>query len=240
MARIQYGSIVTGMSGKLGGHTYSRSGYGGIVMNKTNTPTKGKLWGNRDYGSDTVSGTGSNNAGLSVSKTSQAWKALTDAERQAWTTFSAAHFHIDPFGNKVSLRGYTFFMRVNTRLANIGKPYLTIPAADTIITDIGPISLTPLTTTSMKVNITNSIAPNEWVVVLATGSNSVGLVAPKKAHKFIQAFKSPVDLHLDVFDAYEAIKGAPLINAGVGVGVYVLNEDNGQIGPIVYSTNLVS
>jgi hypothetical protein len=99
MARVQYGSLVTGVSGSIGSATFQKSLYGNTLRNKP-----------RPRRSSTVS---QQTARLIMTVIHKAWTALSAAQRNQWNQFisySSASINRD---KKVLLTGHSLFIKYN-------------------------------------------------------------------------------------------------------------------------------
>jgi hypothetical protein len=105
MARVKFGSLVSGLSGSIGGSTFQQSLYGNILRsrprnNKTNSAAQFKA---RTYMTQCQAG----------------WKALTPADRVQWDqfiAFSGASINRD---RAVLLSGHALYLKYNyARLAS--------------------------------------------------------------------------------------------------------------------------
>lgn len=118
MARVKFGSIVTGLSGSVGGSTFQKSGFGNSLRNKPNpirkqTPGQGSV---RYY----------------VSQLHAAWRGMTDAQRTAWDryiNFSNQSIRRD---RGILMSGHALFIKYNLAKLMIG---------DAIIEDLIYISM---------------------------------------------------------------------------------------------------
>jgi hypothetical protein len=97
MARVKFGSLLTEISGSIGGSTFQRNKYGNTLRNKPN-PIKSQ-----------------SPSQLSVrqlmKQAHDAWTALTDAERKQWqqyTTFSNPKIRHD---HNVVMSGHSLYLK---------------------------------------------------------------------------------------------------------------------------------
>lgn len=118
MARVKYGSVITGLSGSVGGSTFQKSAFGNSLRNKPNpikkqTPGQGNI---RYY----------------MSQLHAAWRGMTDAQRTAWDryiNFSNQSIRRD---RGILMSGHALFLKYNLAKLMIG---------DSIITDLIYISM---------------------------------------------------------------------------------------------------
>lgn len=232
-ALIQFGSIVTGITGKLGGHVYGNSQNGGTIRNK---PATKKLWGYIKRG---ASG-GGQSPQTNVSVISQAWKDLDDTERAAWSAYAVQYYTTRNLYGTHSLSGYTCFSKLNHNILLCGLPLITVPVPKVSLTDPGTCNFSTLSTSVVKIAYSNSLNPDEYFLVSATGTNTVTLIAQKKGFKIMGAYSSSVASPLDISTVYTQLKGAPLSGGWVTGKIEVINGVTGQRGMARSFTHVVA
>lgn len=111
MARVKYGSVVTGLSGSVGGSTFQKSSFGNSLRNKPNpirkqSPGQGSI---RYY----------------MTKLHAAWRGMTDAQRTAWDryiNFSNQSIRRD---RGILMSGHALFIKYNLAKLMIGDAIIT-------------------------------------------------------------------------------------------------------------------
>src|SRR5574337_1436553 len=112
MAKILTTAIVADIRNKLNGSVFSKNRYGSYVRTKV-TPVNPQ----------TAFQVGIRSV---LTSQSQAWRGLTDAQRQSWID-AAVNFPVtDIFGNIKHLSGSALFVKLNTVLYNAGFATLTV------------------------------------------------------------------------------------------------------------------
>lgn len=136
MALIKLGSIVTGISGKLGGQTFGSGRSGAYVRNTgsiARSPSKLQM-----------------NRRVAMGEISQIWKTLTPSQRTAWNNGAAGLTYKNRLGEDKVPSGYQLFMQRNAYLRMAGQNLVTIyttgdapGAADVVFGDLegGEVSL---------------------------------------------------------------------------------------------------
>lgn len=233
MARIQFGSLVTGISGKVGGHIFGNSVNGPTIRNNTQ---RKKLWA---YGKRTGSFS-SLQPQVNVSLISQSWKDLTDAERAAWVSYAVQYYTTLNLYGSHTLTGYACYSKINHNILLCGLPLITIPVPKQSMTDPGTCSVVTLSPTVFTVAFTNALSHGEYFLVSCTGTNSVTLTPQKKGFKIIQVFDFHATSPLDIASNYIAIKGAPLTGGWVTVKIEIINVLTGQRGMARSFTHVVA
>ncbi len=96
MARVQYGSIITNISGSLGGHTFQENAYGKTVRNKPIPlrPTTEDQLAMRRY----------------FINSQNAWQNLTTLQVNTWNTFASLHPWYSKHNPSSKLSAYAIFM----------------------------------------------------------------------------------------------------------------------------------
>jgi hypothetical protein len=111
--KIKFGSIVVAGSGKIGGHVAARNRGGAYLRTKV-TPVN----------PSSASQVSVRNRFTSLS---QAWKALTAAQRASWNAAVADYARTDVFGDIKNPSGFNLFQRLNNNLLNVGESQISAP-----------------------------------------------------------------------------------------------------------------
>jgi len=100
MAKVIYGGGVAGIQGKVGGSVHSRTRGGPAMRNKAkpNNPATPAQMAQR----------------AQLSRLSQAWRALTEEQRTAWTKSAETIVTKGVCGNIINLTGNQHYVRVNS------------------------------------------------------------------------------------------------------------------------------
>lgn len=113
MARVQYGAMITELTGSIGGTTFQRNRSGNIARTRSGTP---KSITPLQSQAETT---------LMVSLKN--WQNLTLAEQIAWDVFAIANNKTDRFGTVKVLTGLNWFTSVNISLELVGLVTITVP-----------------------------------------------------------------------------------------------------------------
>ena len=153
MAKIKLGSLVTEITGKIGGHQFSNSPTGTILANSPSQLKKNSY---------------NLSSNLAVTTTvKQAWRSLSQATRNTWCDWAQVNVYdtsafaiTNPFKPSVLTssylqRGYQLFIQYNVLRLNYGLSILTVPASTPH--HIPPISVTVGTpSTEIQFNLSRS------------------------------------------------------------------------------------
>ncbi len=209
MARVQYGSIVTEIKGKVQGQVFQGGNVGYVLRNKGYTP-----------------GFTSNSRQTALnSMTSQTtrWRNLSDANRAAWAAITASWPFINKFGASYSGSGFQVFTSYNSNLLSIGLPAVNTPSAIFTPTNPGVVDLvceSDSTDVSLLVDWENAGGANDYLVILASPAFS-----PGRNGNFIplkKVFGGSINALTDV-DAgatYKTLFGIPAVGAKVKIVAY--------------------
>ena len=113
MAKVQFGGLVSQVSGSVGGTTYSRNRYGTYARRRAH-PTVSQT----SYALDAKSRLGD---------LSRAWSALSVAKRAAWSNWAANNPVTDKLGAKQVVAGNAAYVMLNGRLVAAGLSAIDVP-----------------------------------------------------------------------------------------------------------------
>lgn len=222
MALIKLTAFLDNISGKLNGTVFA-SNKGGHYVRSKSKPSNPK--------------TASQMAVRSVfGSVSQAWRALTQAERQSWNGATPDYKYTNRLGDQKTLSGFALHQKLNTNLALIGQPLLnTAPAKQNVVGVEGIVSVNPGAT---KFTIGAKLASDPQVatryMVFATPVISAGVDNFENQLRYIGLYEAEGQLaDLDIFDEYSAKFGAPVAGGKYGVGVKPVHMTTGQEGVMI-------
>lgn len=113
MAKVQYGAIVTGVRGTIGGATFSQnhSGPYARIWSRGRNPRTTLQENNRAY----------------FAQLPAAWQGMSQANRDDWDTFAAlgTSEKTDPFGDPYYASGWNWFCEINLRRPLFGESVYT-------------------------------------------------------------------------------------------------------------------
>lgn len=125
--KVKFGAIVTEGRGKLGGHVASRNA-GGAYFRTRVTPVNPRTLLQQAYRS--VFGS-----------ISRSWRALTEAQREAWNSAVSNWSKTDIFGDTKNPSGFNLHQKINMIMNTIDKPFLTEPPAPE---NVPPVALSSI------------------------------------------------------------------------------------------------
>jgi hypothetical protein len=117
MARLQLGSIVTRISGSVGGTTFRRVGSIDVISNKSYGGSRNKLLSNASL--------------LALRSVTQSWFMLSTADRSNYESFASRTLVPDSFGGFKYLTGRQMFIKLQTVKNRTNNKFIDTNALDT-------------------------------------------------------------------------------------------------------------
>ena len=115
MAKVKFSALISEMRNKLNGSVFSRNRGGAYLRNKV-TPLNPQT-------------TAQVEARSLLASFSQAWRALTQVQRDAWNAAVSNWTTTDVFGDSVKPTGATLFIRLNINISIAGGSVINTPPA---------------------------------------------------------------------------------------------------------------
>ena len=223
---IQFGTIVTGATGSIGGITIARNANSAYARKKV-----------KNVNPNTIAQQGRRNQFGSISR---AWKSLTPAEQQSWNK-AAPSF---PYKNKLNISstytGAQLYSKFNNQLVAVGQtPLVTAPvgvsmsaidiASAIYVSGAGTFIIQVLDTTLL----TSTVPVGFTLVIGGTKPISKGITSPKKpAFRTITTVASAASMAaVSIEAAYVALFGLPNVaTANVYIECWLVSNTTGQVG----------
>jgi len=215
--KIKWGALVTDGRGKLGGHVASKNAAGAFLRTKV-TPTNPQT-------------TRQSTVRALFASISQAWAALTQAQRNAWNEAVAEWQQTNVFGDLKNPTGKALFQRLNNQAQVAGFAAVTdVPVKEELpdaIVSSATIAIGAATITLADVDTD----ADTKVVLWGTAPLSAGTSGPGSKMRQLYAANGDVFSAADAYTAYVNKFGAPVVADNIFLGVkYVL--DTGQASPL--------
>jgi hypothetical protein len=221
--KAKFGMIVVDGRGKLGGHVLSKNRGGAYARTKV-TPVNPQ---------STYQLTARN----LLTSLSQAWRSLTQAQRDGWNAAVQSFQRTDIFGDLRTPTGKNLFTRLNTNLQNIG--FSVINAAPLPSEVFQTLAGTLVMTSGGAKTIAHNVGTGESVVqVWATPGVSAGKEFLKNDYRLIMTFDDDMASPADISTAFEARFGEPAVGTRVGVKLVNINNVTGQNGQASEATTI--
>lgn len=172
MAKAKFGMMVTDMRNKVGGQVFTKNRGGAVVRTKV-TPANPQ----------TASQSSVRNRFTTLS---QAWRALTQAQRDAWNAAVTGYQRTDIFGDLRSPSGLNLFQRLNNVLLAIGETQIDTPPLPGEVANCYVTSVTAAVAVPAMSIVLNAAVPADTAVKLfATEPMSPGREFVKSQFRLI-------------------------------------------------------
>ena len=222
------GIAVTDGRNKIGGSVASRNTFGAYFRNKV-TPVNPQ--------------TESQSAVRAVfADISQAWRDLSEAQRDEWNAAVSSYETTDIFGDTLQPTGFNLHQQINLNLSTIELDFLTSPLAPADVQ-----SLTELTVelngggTELEVSSTDAIELTTDFIIKATAGLSAGISFVKTEFKSTQIATDADSFPISIQTAYDAIFGAlPAVGSKVFVEMTGINNTTGQRGSGIKASVIIT
>ena len=210
-------AIVDGRN-KIGGSVLSRNTFGAYARNKVtpinpSTPAQSAV---RAIFADI----------------SQAWRDLTEAERDAWNQAVANFIFTDVFGDSLEPTGFNLHQQLNINLAAVALPFITSPPAPADVQSLTNLAVNEAGGgTVLEVDSTEAIEAGTDFIIKATAGLSAGVSFVKTEFKQIAIAGSALIFPIDITTGYEAVFGSlPPSGSKLFVEMVGVNNTTGQRG----------
>lgn len=218
MAKLLFTAVVADMRNKLNGTVFSKNRYGAYTRTKV-TPVNPQ---------STAQQAARNN----LSTNSQAWRGLTEAQRQSWIDAAPSFPFTDIFGNSKILSGSALFVKLNNNLVNAGMAPITTAPAPVAIPAIDTISLAAAAGAgTVSLTFAPTPVPADFVMVVeATPNIAPGISFVKNRFRFLSNLAAAATSPAALGAAYAALFGAPVVGQKIFVRVRLVSTVTGQSG----------
>jgi len=216
--KMKFGAIVTDGRGKIGGHVASKNRQGAYLRTKV-TPSNGQ----------TSFQQGVRNL---FTQLSQAWRSLTQAQRDSWNGAVASFSKTDIFGDLRNPSGANLFQKLNNNLQSVGVAILTDAPLPVEVPNTSLIEITETAVTgAMNLVLSDAVALGSSLKVFATAPMSPGKNFVKSEFRLITTLDAETATPVSVNTEYLAKFGAaPLFGQKVFFKVLPISTDSGQAG----------
>jgi hypothetical protein len=227
MAKIKWGMAIVDGRGKLGGHVLSKNRSGAVVRTKVTPVNK-----------QSSSQLGVRNRFTTYS---QGWKALTQAQRDAWNAAVSGFTGTNIFGDTVTPSGFNLYQKLNNNLVNLGESAITSPPTPSSVGEVVATTLEAESgTQSLSLTLAGNVPANTGVKVFATAQMSAGKSYVKQAFRQITTLAAAATTPVDLLAAWQAKFGdIDQVGARISVKCVAVNLTTGQEGTPSEVTDLV-
>lgn len=213
--KAKFGMVVVAGSGKIGGHVASRNRAGAYFRTKV-TPVNPQ---------STAQLTARNRLGTR----SQAWRGLTQAQRDAWNSAVQSFARTDIFGDLKNPSGFNLYQRLNNNLVAVGAAAITTPPQPSAVLTVGLTSITPAAGTGLiPMVLTGAVPAGTAVKVFATAPQSPGVNFVKSEYRLITTLPAATATPVALGASYTAKFGAWLVGQALFFKIVFVNTTTGQ------------
>lgn len=232
MALIRFSNLVNDIRGAAGGNVFARNRSGAYVRNRT-TPLNPQS-------------TGQQIARAAFGGLSQAWRTLTEAQRQAWADAAPQYPYLNKLGESRVYSGEQLYMKLNRNLQAAGQPLLDAPLNPSGVDSVNSLTI-DMDINGAVLSLVGTLEANDatsTIVIQASAPVSAGKsTVPRSAFKNIAtATEAEIVLEGDYSTDYQAVFGSftGMEGAKVFFRVYSVNNATGQASaPFMASTVIV-
>lgn len=224
--KAKFGAIVVDGRGKLGGHVFSKN-RGGSYMRTKVTPTNPQT---------------SFQAAVRNRLTAfaQAWRSLTQDQRNAWNSAVSNFAKTDVFGDIKQPTGLNLFVKLNSNLDQVGVASIDLPPLPAEVEPVLTISATATAgIASLDVTFTPTPVPLGTAFILElTAQVSPGRNFLKNEFRVLEIVDAGDVSPTNSVIAYVARFGSLIEGQKIGVRMIPVNKVTGQKGQAL-STDLI-
>ena len=219
MAKILFSGVAgVDMRNKLNGSVFSKNRYGGYVRTKV-TPVNPQT-------------TAQQAARNRLSTNSQAWRGLTEDQRQSWIDGAINFPFTDLYGNTKTLSGQALFVKINNNLNVVGSTAIVTCPSPEALPALNSIALTAAAggpTLSLAFDPSPQ-AVGFKLIVEATGNVTPGKSFVKNLFRFIGLVNAGDTTPADILSMFQAVHGDPIEAQKIFVRVRMADIATGQVG----------
>jgi hypothetical protein len=227
MAKILMTAIVADIRNKLNGSVFSKNRYGAYVRTKV-TPVNPQS-------------TAQQNTRNNLSTQSQAWRGLTESQRQAWIAAAADFPFTDIFGNTKILSGSALYVKLNNNLVNAGQAAISAPPSPVAIPALALNAINADESTGVvTVAFTDTPVPAGFsIAIQTTGNVGPGKSFVKNLFRQVTYVPAAGSSPATITAEFAAVHGAPVAGQKIFVRAFLVSTDSGQAGIPVQGMTIV-
>lgn len=216
MAKVKFSALISEMRNKLNGSVFARNRGGAYLRTKV-TPVNPKS-------------TAQVLSRARLTQFSQAWRSLTQAQREAWNSVVTQWSSTDVFGDVVNPSGNTLFSRLNINIAIAGGAELLTPpspvGADAVLS--AELAYDDVAETLTLTAEPADVPADHAMVVEATENLSPGITNANSKFRVIDTIDAATAGPFDVTAAYTAKFGAPVVGQKIYARAKFINKNTGE------------
>ena len=227
MAKIKTTAIVADIRNKLNGSVFSKNRYGSYVRTKV-TPVNPQS-------------TAQQNQRNQLATNAQAWRGLTEAQRQAWIAAASNFPFTDIFGDTKTLSGSALYVKLNNNLVGAGQAAISDPPAPVAIPALVLGTFTAAETgATVSLAFTDTPVPAGFAIIVdATPNIGAGKSFVKNLFRRITTLAAAATSPASLGTAFAAVHGTPVAGQKIFVRAFLVSTDSGQAGIPVQAMAIV-
>lgn len=212
---MQFGAIVVAGSGKIGGQVASRNRGGAYLRTKV-TPVNPQ----------TSAQLGARNR---LTGRSQAWRGLTQAQRDSWSAAVGQYARTDIFGSLRNPSGFNLYQRINNNLLQVGQTVLVSPALPAAVLTVSITSLVATVAGQLiPLTLSAAVPAGSSMKVFATSPQSPGVSFVKSEYRLINTYPAATATPVALGVPYTTKFGAFVAGQKIFVKIAFVNNLTGQ------------
>lgn len=218
--KVKFGSLIVAGSGKIGGHVVARNRSGSYMRTKS-TPN------NPQTPAQTL-------ARGSLATFSSNWRALTQAQRNAWNGAVEGFKGTNVFGDLVTPTGKNLYTRLNVNIALVSGSPIVLPPEPTSIPSPTGLGLTAVG--AGAVTLSGTVTLTVDMIIEATPQLSAGVGFFKNKFRVIDTEVAGVTAPIVITTPYSNKFGAPIQGMKMAVRLTSIDAATGITStPVVLS-----
>jgi len=228
MARVKFGTVVTGIKGKVGGQVFQQNRYGWTLRQKP-VPT----------GNLKVAQMPRRQALLAVA---QHWRTLTDAQRTGWNDAAPSWPHLDPFGDPVQLTGFNLFCMVSMNLIQGGWSIVDDASLPEVMTALTKVTVNlGAAGNQYRVDFTPTpLLANQFIYLWASPQVSAGQGLVLSKLKIIDSTSGFSSSPIDGSAPYQKVFPGNFVEGQkIHTALQVVSRVNGTVGPLFHVPQII-
>ena len=213
MALIKFGAWIVDARGKVSGTVFTKGRSGAVARNKV-TPVNPRT-------------SRQSAVRAALGSLSQAWRTLTQAQRDAWNGAVSTFSRTNIFGDTVNPTGKNLYVGINTNLEKVSETAIATPPtpAEMVAPSVSGLNIN--TSASVMAFDVANVAAGQKMYIQASPSVSAGITNISSKIALIEV-TAQVAGSLDVLTEYTAVYGAPVVGQKIFLRVSGINTTTGQ------------
>lgn len=227
MASIKFGNIIVDMKGKISGNVYAKN-KGGAYSRVRVIPANPR---SVDQMAVRASFTGF----------SQAWRGLTQVQRDSWNQSVGNFPRTNRIGDKHNLSGNALYNSLNRNLFDVGiAPIAVAPTPDSVDTVAVSTAVADNSSQTLVVTLSGAVPANTSIKVFASETLSAGVNSVGTKLRQINSYPAATAAALSLTASYIAKFGAiGAVGSKIFFKITPVNETTGQAGADITGTIVI-